>query len=91
MTSPELLSVVDNELPEHRERLYPPTWTRQTQTPDNTQILFMLIAQQKIGNRPGRTEPKAVKRRPKPFSLLMTPRDKLKAGTMKYTHNGRLK
>ncbi len=51
----------------------------------------MLIAQQKIGNRFGRTEPRAVKRRPKPFSLLMIPRDKFKAKAMKYTRNGRLK
>lgn len=66
-------------------------WTRRTQYYDDTQILFILIAQQKIGNRPGRTEPRAVKRRPKPFSLLMTPRNKLKAGKMEYGHNGRLK
>jgi len=66
-------------------------WTRQTQGHNDMQILFTLIAQQKIGNRPGRTEPRAVKRRPKPFSLLMIPRDKLKAGKMEYGHNGRLK
>ena len=33
--------------------------------------LLVLIAQRKIGNRPGRVEPRAVKRRPKPFPLLM--------------------
>jgi hypothetical protein len=33
--------------------------------------LFMLIAQRKIGNRPGRLEPRAIKRRPKPYPLLM--------------------
>lgn len=33
--------------------------------------LFVLIAQRKIGNRPGRVEPRAVKRRPKPYPLLM--------------------
>jgi len=33
--------------------------------------LLALIAQRKIGNRPGRAEPRAVKRRPKPFPLLM--------------------
>jgi hypothetical protein len=27
LTSPELLSVVEEQLPEHRERLYPPTTT----------------------------------------------------------------
>lgn len=36
--------------------------------------LFVLIAQQRVGHRPGRSEPRAVKRRPKPFPLLMQPR-----------------
>ncbi len=36
--------------------------------------LFILIAQQHVGNRPGRLEPRAVKRRPKPFPLLTKPR-----------------
>jgi DDE family transposase len=36
--------------------------------------LFILIAQQQVGNRPGRIEPRAVKRRPKPFPLLTKPR-----------------
>lgn len=33
--------------------------------------LFVLMSQRKIGNRPGRVEPRAVKRRPKPYPLLM--------------------
>ena len=39
---------------------------------DNDKLvgLFILIAQKKVGNRPGRVEPRAVKRRPKPFPLL---------------------
>jgi hypothetical protein len=32
--------------------------------------LFVLIAEQRVGNRPGRIEPRAIKRRPKPFPLL---------------------
>jgi len=36
--------------------------------------LLLLIAQQKVGQRPGRIEPRAVKRRNKPFPLLMKPR-----------------
>lgn len=36
--------------------------------------LFVLIAEQRVGNRPGRIEPRAVKRRPKPFPLLVKPR-----------------
>ena len=36
--------------------------------------LFVLIAQQQVGDRPGRSEPRAMKRRPKPFPLLTKPR-----------------
>lgn len=36
--------------------------------------LFVLIAQRPVGNRPGRIEPRAIKRRPKPFPLLTKPR-----------------
>ncbi len=36
--------------------------------------LFILIAQQRVGERSGRIEPRAVKRRPKPFPLLTKPR-----------------
>ena len=37
--------------------------------------LFVLIAQPRVGNRPGRIEPRAIKRRPKPFPLLTQPRE----------------
>ena len=37
-------------------------------------ILFRLIAQLKVGNRPGRIEPRARKRRPKPYPWLKVPR-----------------
>jgi hypothetical protein len=36
--------------------------------------LFLLIAERRVGNRPGRIEPRAVKRRPKPYPLLVEPR-----------------
>ena len=36
--------------------------------------LWALIAQRRVGKRPGRIEPRAVKRRPKPFKLLTQPR-----------------
>lgn len=36
--------------------------------------LLHVIAQHRIGNRPGRKEPRAVKRRPKPFRRLTKPR-----------------
>lgn len=53
-------------------------WSQQTQAagiPIDEGILFVLIAQNKVGNRPGRIEPRAVKRRPKPFPLLMERRE----------------
>lgn len=37
-------------------------------------ILLVLIAQQRVGKRPGRIEPRALKRRPKPYPLLNQPR-----------------
>lgn len=36
--------------------------------------LLVLIAGPRVGRRPGRIEPRALKRRPKPFPLLMQPR-----------------
>lgn len=42
--------------------------------PSQYPMVLRLIAQQKVGNRPGRIEPRAVKRRPKPISLLAMPR-----------------
>jgi hypothetical protein len=41
---------------------------------DNFTLLFRLIAQQRVGHRPGRIEPRARKRRPKPFQWLKVPR-----------------
>ena len=49
-------------------------------------ILFMLIAQKRIGNRPGRVEPRAIKRRPKSFQLLMEKRALLRERIRKYGH-----
>lgn len=40
----------------------------------NLGLLFRLIAQQRVGHRPGRIEPRARKRRPKPFQWLKVPR-----------------
>jgi hypothetical protein len=57
----------------------------------NHELLFMLISQRKIGNRPGRIEPRAVKRRPKPFSLLMKPREEARAEARKNGHPKKIK
>lgn len=42
--------------------------------PDALRELLRLIAQKRVGERPGRIEPRAIKRRPKPFPLLMKSR-----------------
>ena len=41
---------------------------------DKLDALLVLIAQQRVGERPGRIEPRAVKRRPKTYPLLTKPR-----------------
>lgn len=53
--------------------------------------LFFLMAQQRVGNRPGRIEPRAVKRRPKPFPLLTKPRDDAREDVRKNGHPKKLK
>ena len=55
---------------------------------DNKQIatLFSLIAQQRVGKRPGRIEPRAVKQRPKPFPLLTIPRHRAQENVRKQGH-----
>ena len=58
---------------------------------DNVVGLFILIAQQKVGNRPGRIEPRAVKRRPKPFPLLTKPRHVAQEDVRKNGHPKKLK
>ena len=48
-------------------------WSQHSATTEhetNQAVLLVLISQRKIGNRPGRIEPRAVKRRPKPFPLI---------------------
>ncbi len=53
--------------------------------------LFVLIAQQQVGNRPGRIEPRAVKRRPKPYPLLTVPRPQARESGRKNGHPKKLK
>lgn len=61
-------------------------------TADTTIIggIFILIAQQKVGNRPGRIEPRAIKRRPKPFPLLTVPRELAREHVAKHGHHRKL-
>ncbi len=53
--------------------------------------LFILIAQRKVGNRPGRIEPRAIKRRPKPFPLLTKQRYIAQENVRKNGHPKKLK
>lgn len=48
--------------------------------------LFLLISGIVVGNRPGRIEPRAIKRRPKSFALLRKPRAEARADVIKYGH-----
>lgn len=41
--------------------------------------VLMLVAQQRVGQRPGRIEPRALKRRPPPYPLLTQPRAQVQA------------
>ena len=64
-------------------------WSEQhygSETEAGEEQLFVLIAQITVGNRPGRIEPRAVKRRPKPMPLLMKPREKARAEIRKKGH-----
>ncbi len=54
-------------------------------------LLFILIAQVTVGNRAGRIEPRAVKRRPKPFPLLMKPREEVRQDIRIHGHPKKLK
>lgn len=69
-------------LPQHRELLL---------RDDKRGILFELIAQQRVGDRPDRVEPRAVKRRPKPYPLLTEIREIAIAKIRKYGHPVKLK
>jgi hypothetical protein len=58
---------------------------------EHLHTLFLLMAQQQVGRRPGRIEPRAVKRRPKAFPLLTEPRYHAREGVRKYGHPKKLK
>ncbi len=53
--------------------------------------LLVLIAQPRVGLRPGRMEPRAVKRRPKPFPLLTKPRALAREDVRQNGHPKKLK
>jgi hypothetical protein len=51
------------------------TWA-QNKLPEIIEELLLANARHAVGNRPGRIEPRALKRRPKPYDLLIQPREK---------------
>lgn len=55
---------------------------------DESQLEFLLamMAQCRVGQRGGRIEPRAIKRRPKPFPLLIEPRDLTRDRVREYGH-----
>lgn len=58
---------------------------------DKLHGLFHLIAQQRVGERPGRIEPRAIKRRPKPYPLLTQPRSISRERVRQHGHPKKLK
>jgi hypothetical protein len=57
----------------------------------NESVLLVLVAQRRVGRRPGRIEPRAVKRRPKPYPLLMQPRAQARERVRAHGHPARVK
>ena len=49
-------------------------------------LLFTLIAQCRVGHRPGRIEPRMRKRRPKPYPWLKVPRDQARRHVQRHGH-----
>src|SRR5574337_723 len=68
-------------------------WSQRSLPPDETQVqhLLVLMAQKRVGKRPGRIEPRVVKRRPKPFHLLTQPRAIARENVRQFGHPKRLK
>jgi Transposase DDE domain len=57
----------------------------------NITQLLVLVAKKSVGNRPGRIEPRAIKRRPKPYPLMTITRELARAQVRKYGHPKKLK
>jgi hypothetical protein len=57
----------------------------------DSQRLFTLIAQCKVGHRPGRIEPRMRKRRPKPYPWLKVPRAQARRHVQRHGHAERPK
>jgi hypothetical protein len=53
---------------------------------DHVAEFMALVAEKTVGNRPGRIEPRAIKRRPKPYPLLTQTRAAVREKVRKYGH-----
>lgn len=63
-------------------------WTRHSPCCGGAELaeLGILIAQRRVGHRPGRVEPRAVKRRPKQMPLLTKPRAEARCDVLRHGH-----
>jgi len=69
-------------------------WNRQqflSDAPEDLTELFRLIAYVRVGKRPGRIEPRAIKRRPKPFPRQHIPRRRARRNIRLYGHPQKLR
>ena len=58
---------------------------------ENAADFLRLVAEQTVGNRPGRIEPRAIKRRPKNYPLLMQTRAEAREKVRKFGHPKKVK
>jgi len=58
---------------------------------EDTLTLFVLIAQIRVADRPGRIEPRVAKRMPKPYPRLDRPRQQAKMEIEEYGHTKKLR
>lgn len=75
----------------HTVQLWTEWTTRGLCAAKDNQRLFTLIAQSKVGHRPGRIEPRMRKRRPKPYPWLKQPRSQARQHVHKHGHACRAK
>jgi len=70
----------------HTVQLWTQWTSRGLSATSDGQRLFTLIAQCKVGHRPGRIEPRMRKRRPKPYPWLKVPRAKARRHIERHGH-----
>jgi hypothetical protein len=58
---------------------------------EDVTALLMLMSEKTVGKRPGRIEPRAIKKRPKPYPLLMQTRVAARAKVRKFGHAKKVK